>query len=134
MTVDTSNSPLYAAPPTGWPATACPPRSRAIRIHNGAKRRQPGAAADRRGTRVADGRTRGAVFLEQAGDQLLALRDRAVTRLFDLTLMATAAAVIIMFGMATWISLRIGRCARPPIPPWVATGKSASTCRVLERR
>ncbi len=58
---------------------------------------------------VMDGRTRGAVFLEQAGDQLLALRDRAVTRLFNLTLLATAAAVIVMFGFATWISLRIGR-------------------------
>jgi dedicated sortase system histidine kinase len=58
---------------------------------------------------LIDGRTRGAVFLEQAGDQLLALRDRAVTRLFNLTLLATAAAVIVMFGFATWISLRIGR-------------------------
>ena len=55
------------------------------------------------------GQTRGAVILEQAGDQLLALRDRAVTRLFDLTLLATAAAVIVMFGFASWISLRIGR-------------------------
>ena len=58
---------------------------------------------------VIDGRTRGAVFLEQAGDQLLALRDRAVTRLFNLTFLATAASVIIMFGFATWISLRIAR-------------------------
>jgi dedicated sortase system histidine kinase len=58
---------------------------------------------------LIDGRTRGAVYLEQAGDQLLALRDRAVTRLFNLTLLATAAAVIVMFGFATWISLRIGR-------------------------
>jgi dedicated sortase system histidine kinase len=56
-----------------------------------------------------DGRTRGAVFLEQAADQLLALRDRAVTRLLNLTLLATAAAMIVMFGFATWISLRIGR-------------------------
>jgi dedicated sortase system histidine kinase len=58
---------------------------------------------------VIDGRTRGAVFLEQAGDQLLALRDRAVSRLFNLTLLATAASLIIMFGFATWISLRIAR-------------------------
>jgi two-component system sensor histidine kinase ChvG len=55
------------------------------------------------------GQIRGAVILEQAGDQLLAQRDRAVTRLFDLTLLATGAAVIAMFGFATWISLRIGR-------------------------
>ncbi|HWG72083.1 MAG TPA: ATP-binding protein, partial [Steroidobacteraceae bacterium] len=58
---------------------------------------------------VQGGHARGAVFLEQAGDQLLALRDRAVSRLFDLTLLATAAAMAIMFGFATWISLRIGR-------------------------
>jgi two-component system, OmpR family, sensor histidine kinase ChvG len=58
---------------------------------------------------VLDGRPRGAVFLEQAADQLLALRDRAVTRLFNLTLLATASAVIVMFGFASWISLRIGR-------------------------
>jgi dedicated sortase system histidine kinase len=58
---------------------------------------------------LIDGRTRGAVFLEQAGDQLLSLRDRAVTRLFNLTLLATAFAVIVMLGFATWISLRIGR-------------------------
>ena len=58
---------------------------------------------------IVDGHTRGAVVLDQAGDQLLALRDRALTRLFNLTLSATALAVIIMFGFATWISLRIGR-------------------------
>jgi two-component system sensor histidine kinase ChvG len=58
---------------------------------------------------LIDGRPLGAVVVEQAGDQLLSLRDRAVTRLFNLTLLATAAAVIVMFGFATWISLRIGR-------------------------
>ena len=58
---------------------------------------------------VIDGGTRGAVFLEQAGDQLLSLRDRAVTRLFNLTLLVTAFCVIVMFGFATWISLRIAR-------------------------
>jgi dedicated sortase system histidine kinase len=58
---------------------------------------------------VIDGQLHGAVVLEQAADQLLALRDRALTRLFNLTLIATAAAVIIMFAFATWISLRIGR-------------------------
>ena len=55
------------------------------------------------------GRTRGAVILEQAGDQLLELRDRALTHLFNLTLLATALAVAIAFGVASWISLRIGR-------------------------
>jgi signal transduction histidine kinase len=58
---------------------------------------------------VIDGRTRGAVFLDQAGDQLLSLRDRAVTRLFNLTLLVTGFCVIVMFGFATWISLRIAR-------------------------
>ncbi len=54
-------------------------------------------------------RTRGAVVLEQAGDQLLEMRDRALTHLFNLTLLATAFSVAIAVGVATWISLRIGR-------------------------
>jgi two-component system, OmpR family, sensor histidine kinase ChvG len=58
---------------------------------------------------VIDGRVRGAVYLEQAGDELLALRDRAVARLFNLSLLATAAAVVVLFGFATWLSLRIAR-------------------------
>jgi signal transduction histidine kinase len=58
---------------------------------------------------LIDGQLHGAVVLEQAADQLLALRDRALTRLFNLTLIATASAVIIMFAFASWISLRIGR-------------------------
>jgi two-component system sensor histidine kinase ChvG len=58
---------------------------------------------------IIDGQLHGAVVLEQSADQLLALRDRALSRLFNLTLIATAAAVIIMFGFATWISVRIGR-------------------------
>ena len=56
-----------------------------------------------------DGRTWGAVVLEQPGDQLLELRDRALIHLFNLTLLATALAVVIAFGVATWISVRIGR-------------------------
>lgn len=58
---------------------------------------------------LVDGRSRGAVVLEQNADQLLGLRDRALSRLFNLTLLATAAAVIVMFGFASWISLRIDR-------------------------
>jgi two-component system, OmpR family, sensor histidine kinase ChvG len=53
--------------------------------------------------------TRGAVVLEQAGDQLLDLRDRALVHLFNFTLLATALAAVIAFGIATWISLRIKR-------------------------
>jgi two-component system sensor histidine kinase ChvG len=58
---------------------------------------------------VIDGHTHGAIVLEQAADQLLALRDRALTRLFNLTLIATFSSVIIMLAFATWLSLRIGR-------------------------
>jgi len=58
---------------------------------------------------VIDGRPRGAVVLEQAGDQLLDLRDRALAHLFNFTLLATALAVVFMFGFASWISARIGR-------------------------
>jgi two-component system, OmpR family, sensor histidine kinase ChvG len=58
---------------------------------------------------VIDGQLHGAVVLQQAADQLLALRDRALSRLFNLTLIATATAVVIMFAFATWISVRIGR-------------------------
>ncbi len=55
------------------------------------------------------GRIRGAVVLEQAGDELLDLRDHALTHLFNLTLLASALAVAVAFGVATWISVRIGR-------------------------
>jgi two-component system, OmpR family, sensor histidine kinase ChvG len=50
-----------------------------------------------------------AVVLEQAGDQLLELRDRALMHLFNLTLFATALAVVFAVGVATMISVRIGR-------------------------
>ena len=55
------------------------------------------------------GRIRGAVVLEQAGDQYLESRDRALAHLFNLTLLATALAVAIAFGVANWISVRVGR-------------------------
>jgi two-component system, OmpR family, sensor histidine kinase ChvG len=58
---------------------------------------------------VVEGQVRGAVVLEQAGDQLLDLRDRALHRLFNFTLWAIAVVVIFLFGFATWISMRIGR-------------------------
>jgi dedicated sortase system histidine kinase len=52
---------------------------------------------------------RGAVVLEQPGDQLVGLRDRALAHLFNLTLLATAVAVVFVFVFATWISVRLGR-------------------------
>jgi two-component system sensor histidine kinase ChvG len=58
---------------------------------------------------VVEGQVRGAVVLEQAGDQLLDLRDRALHRLFNFTLWAIGVVVIFLFGFATWISVRIGR-------------------------
>ena len=58
---------------------------------------------------IVDERIHGAVVLEQGGDQLIDLRDRALTHLFNLTLLATALAVAIAFGIATWISVRIDR-------------------------
>jgi two-component system, OmpR family, sensor histidine kinase ChvG len=58
---------------------------------------------------MVGGEARGAVVLEQAGDQFLEMRDRALNHLFNLTLLATALAVLIAFGVATWISVRIDR-------------------------
>jgi dedicated sortase system histidine kinase len=58
---------------------------------------------------VVDGVTRGALVLEQSGDQLLGLRDHALTRLFYLTSLATAITVAFLFGFASWIGVRIGR-------------------------
>jgi signal transduction histidine kinase len=51
----------------------------------------------------------GAVVLEQAGDQLLELRDRALEHLFNFTLAGTALAAVLAFSIASWISLRIRR-------------------------
>ncbi|HXA36271.1 MAG TPA: ATP-binding protein [Steroidobacteraceae bacterium] len=109
MSVDTSNFPLEAAAPdrlggnSVTAALAGLPHAEWVR--SAAQELRLTAAAPV----IVEGRTRGAVVLEQAGDQLLALRDRAVTRLFNLTLLATAAAVLVMFCFATWISVRIGR-------------------------
>ncbi len=58
---------------------------------------------------MIDGRAHGAVILEQAGDQLVGLRDRALGRLFNSTLLATGVAVAFVFGFATWLGARIGR-------------------------
>jgi len=110
MAVDTSSFPLQSSAPDrldGNSATAAlagQPHAEWVRSAPSQELRLTAAAPI-----AVDGGTRGAVVLEQSADQLLGLRDRAVTRLFNLTLLATAAAVLVMFGFATWISLRIDR-------------------------
>jgi dedicated sortase system histidine kinase len=110
MTVDTSSLPLQSSAPDRLSgnsiAAALAGRPHAEWVRGAGSQDLLLTAA---APLVIGGQTRGAVFLEQAGDQLLALRDQAVTRLFNLTLLATAASVIVMFGFATWLSVRIGR-------------------------
>ena len=111
VTVDTSSWPVQAALPdriTGKSITAAlagRPAAEWLRSSAGAQDLLLLAAAPI----AVDGRTRGAVVLEQSGDQLLDLRDRALAHLFDLTLLATALAVLFAFSLATFISVRIGR-------------------------
>jgi two-component system sensor histidine kinase ChvG len=110
MAVDTSQFPLHASLPDrldgGSVVTALAGQPHAEWMRGAGNQELLLVAA---APILIDGRAKGAVVLEQNGDQLLALRDRALTRLFNLTLLATAAAVIVMFGFATWISVRIGR-------------------------
>ena len=111
VTVDTSSWPVQASLPdriTGKSITAAlagRPAAEWLRTSAGAQDLLLLAAAPI----AVDGRTRGAVVLEQSGDQLLDLRDRALAHLFDLTLLATALAVLFAFSLATFISVRIGR-------------------------
>jgi len=110
VTVDTSSWPLQIALPdrvvgkSVAAALAGHPAAEWLRAGGNQELRLQAAAAIMAGDQV-----RGAVVLEQAGDQLLELRDRALTRLFNLTLFATALSVLIAFGVAAVISLRIGR-------------------------
>jgi signal transduction histidine kinase len=111
VTVDTSSWPLQTSFPdriTGksvGTALAGRPAAEWLRAGGGAQDLLLLAAAPI----AVDGQTRGAVVLEQSGDQLLDLRDRALAHLFDLTLLATALAVVFAFSLATFISVRIGR-------------------------
>ncbi len=110
VTVDTSSWPLQRALPdrvTGASvAAALAGRPAAEWLRSGDSQDLVLAAA---APITGEGRTRGAVVLEQSGDQLLDLRDRALAHLFDLTLLATALAVVFAFSLATFISVRIGR-------------------------
>jgi dedicated sortase system histidine kinase len=111
VTVDSSSWPAQASLPDRitaksiTTALAGRPAAEWLRAGGGAEDLRLLAAAPI----AVDGRTRGAVVLEQSGDQLLDLRDRALAHLFDLTLLATALAVVFAFSLATFISLRIGR-------------------------
>ena len=109
MTVDTSDWPLQTAFPDrveGRSVTA------ALAGHPAAEWLRTGGTdlvlAAAAPILIGD-QTRGAVVLEQAGNELLALRDKALTHLFNLTLLGTALAVVFAFGLATLISVRIGR-------------------------
>jgi signal transduction histidine kinase len=110
MPIDASSFPPFSSPPdrlggdSVTAALAGHPHAQWVRSTDGEQLLLTAAAP-----LAIDGKTRGAVLLEEAADQLLSLRDRAVSRLFDFTLLATAAAVIVTFGFATWISLRLGR-------------------------
>ncbi len=54
----------------------------------------------------------GVLVLEQASDRLLTLRDRALTRLLNITFVATAVAVLGLLAFAAVISLRLARLKR----------------------
>ena len=54
----------------------------------------------------------GALQVTQTADRWLLLRDRALTRLLNLTLVVTAVAIVAMFAFGTWLSLRLGRLRR----------------------
>jgi dedicated sortase system histidine kinase len=110
VSIDTSSWPLMASAPdrvTGQSVAAAlagHPAAEWLRSAANQELILTAAAPIRIGTEV-----RGAVILDQAGDQLLAPRDRALTHLFNLTLLATALAALFAFSVATVISWRIGR-------------------------
>jgi dedicated sortase system histidine kinase len=54
----------------------------------------------------------GVLVLEQANDRLLTLRDRALTRLLNITFIATAVAALALLAFATVMSLRLARLKR----------------------
>lgn len=54
----------------------------------------------------------GVIVLEQAGDRLLLLRDRAVVRLLNFTLLAIVVAVLAMLAFASILGIRLARLKR----------------------
>jgi signal transduction histidine kinase len=65
----------------------------------------------------------GVLVLEQANDRLLTLRDRALTRLLNITFIATAIAVLALLAFATLISLRLARLKRAAETALTADGR-----------
>ncbi|MGD8807954.1 MAG: ATP-binding protein [Gammaproteobacteria bacterium] len=59
-----------------------------------------------------DGRSVGALLLEQASDAVLTATNQAVLRLLTTTFLASVIALLGMLGFATWLSLRVSRLAR----------------------
>jgi len=51
----------------------------------------------------------GVVILQQGTDAILSLRNQALTRLMNFTLIATLAVVAVLLGYSSWLSLRIRR-------------------------
>lgn len=54
----------------------------------------------------------GAVVVEEAGERLLLLRDQALSRLVELTLMGTVLSMVLSLAFAGWLSHRIRRLGR----------------------
>jgi two-component system, OmpR family, sensor histidine kinase ChvG len=110
VTVDTSTWPLQVTSPERIDGSSV---ASALAGHPAADWLRSGSAQDlvllaAAPLKVGD-RVFGAVVLEQSGDQLIELRDRALAHLFNLTLLATALAVLFAFSVAAVISLRIER-------------------------
>ncbi len=60
----------------------------------------------------AKGPVIGVLQVVQSVDRWLVLRDRALTRLLNLTIVVTAIAMLAIFGFAAWLSWRLGRLQR----------------------
>ena len=127
MTVDTSQ--LAAAVHGARPARAArasAPRSPGSRMRNGcAAAGSQELLLDRRGA-DRDRRPNCAApwFSSRPAISCLALRDRALTRLFNLTLLATARRGHRHVRLSPpGSACASGGCATPPIPPWAATAR-----------
>ena len=81
----------------------------------------------------SDGEVRGALLLEQAGDALPLLTNRALLSLVGASLLALAVAGGMLFVFASALSLRIRRLAMPPNGRCAPVEKWTRPCRCLTR-